>query len=95
MSDFLVHYCGVCFESGNSYEQVAGKVHDKMAPLGKVMDVVATAMRPNGRNLRKENYVVSFEGGIALQAETDVDAENQAYKQLSHLGQIRAAAFRE
>ena len=94
MSGFKVRYWGLSFERGNSYEQVAGKVHDRMVSLGKVLDVVATEVHPHGRNLRKENYGVSFEGEIALQAKTDVDAENQAYKRLSHLGQVRVAAFR-
>jgi len=41
------------------------------------------------------NYVVGFEGEIPVQSETDVEAEDQAYDRLSHLGQITAVAFKE
>ncbi len=46
-------------------------------------------------NLGEENYIVSFEGEITVEAETKVNAENQAYDQLSHLGQITVVAFKK
>ena len=46
-------------------------------------------------NLGEENYMVSFEGEIEVQAETKVNAENQVYDQLSHLGQVTVEAFKK
>ena len=95
MSNFRVHYVGACFETGVSAEQVEKKVHDKLISLGKVVDIVATPSHAEESNLDEENYVVSFEGEITVQAETDVQAENQAYDRLFHLGDITVAAFKE
>ena len=95
MSNFRVHYAGACFETGTSPEEVEKKVHDRLISLGKVLDIVASPSDADWRNLGPENYVVSFEGEITVQAETDVEAENQAYDRLSHLGHITVVAFKE
>jgi len=47
------------------------------------------------KNPGEENYVVSFEGEIEVGADTKELAENQAYDQLAHLGQITLAAFKK
>ena len=95
MNSFRVRYSGACFESGNSREQVEKRVHDRVAPLGEVFGIEATPLRSDESNLQAENYVLSFEGEISVQAETDVEAENQAYDRLSGLGQITVVAFEE
>jgi hypothetical protein len=95
MDNFRVYYSGACFESGDSPEQVEKKVHDKIASLGEVLDIEATFLHPDQRNLGEEDYVVGFEGEIEVQAETKVKAKNQAYDQLSHLGQITVVAFKK
>jgi hypothetical protein len=93
MDNFRVYYSGACFESGNSPGQVEKKVHDKIASLGEVLDIEATFLHPDQRDLGEENYVVGFEGEIEVGAETKELAENQAYDQLSHLGQITVVVF--
>ena len=95
MKNFRVHYFGTCFERGDSLEQVQKRVQDKVASLGKVLDIEATPLHYNEKNPGEENYVVSFEGEIEVDAETKELAENQAYNQLSHLGQITLAAFKK
>ncbi len=55
----------------------------------------ATLLHPDEKQYSERNYVVSFEGEIEVQAETQVKAENQAYDQLSHLGQITVVAFKK
>jgi len=95
MNDFVVFYSGACFESGDSLEQVEKKLQDKIAPFGEVLGVEATLLHPNERDSIEENYVVSFEGEIAVQADTREKAENQGYDLLSHLGQITAVAFKK
>lgn len=77
MDNFNVYYSGACFESGDSPEQVEKKVHDKIAPLGEVLDVEATALHPGEKEYSERNYVISFEGEITVEAETLVKAENQ------------------
>ena len=95
MSNFRVHYAGACFENGDFAEQVEKRVHDRLISLGKVLDVVASPSHADWRNLGTENYVVSFEGEITVQAETDVEAENQGHDRLGHLGQIMVVAFKQ
>jgi hypothetical protein len=95
MENFSVYYSGACFETGDSREQVEKKVYDKIAPLGEVLDIEATFLHSDQRNLGEENYVVGFEGEITVEAETKELAENQAYDQLSHLGQITVMAFKK
>ena len=95
MSNFRVHYSGACFETGDSPEQVERKVHDRVDHLGEVLDIEATTLHAGESNRDGENYVVTFEGEIMVEAETDVEAENQAYDRLSHLGQITVVAFKE
>jgi hypothetical protein len=95
VGNFSVYYSGACFESGDSPEQVEKKVHDKVASLGEVLGVDASLLHPNERGSGEDNYVVSFEGEIALQAETQAKAENQVYDLLSHLGQITVVAFKK
>ncbi len=93
MSKFRVHSSGASFESGNSRERVEKRVHDKVASIGEVFDIEASPIRPGGNNHKEENYVVSFEGEITVEAETKVKAENQAYDRLASLGQITVMAF--
>ena len=95
MSDFRVYYSGACFESGDSPEQVEGKVHDRVDRLGDVLEIEATVLHPDNDNLDAENYVVRFEGEMMIQAETDVEAENQAYDRLAHSGYVNTVAFKE
>jgi hypothetical protein len=95
MDNFRVYYSGACFESGDSPEQAEEKVHDKMASLGEVLGVEATALHPSEKEYSEGNYVISFEGEITVQAETQVKAENQSYDLLSHLGQITVVAFKK
>ena len=96
MDDFVVFYSGACFESGDSPEQVEKKLQNKIAPFGKVLGVEAV-IPPfrNERDTGEENYVVSFEGEIAVQADTPEKAENQGYDLLSQLGQITVVAFKK
>jgi hypothetical protein len=94
MVNFRVYYSGACFERGDSPEQVEKKVHDKAASLGEVLGVEATALHPDEKEYSEENYVVSFEGEITVEAETQGKAENQGYDLLSHLGQITVVAFK-
>jgi hypothetical protein len=61
----------------------------------EVLDIEATVLHPDPRNLGGENYVVGFEGEIEVGAETKELAENQANDLLSHLGQITVVAFKE
>ena len=95
MDNFRVYYSGACFERGDSREQAEKKVHDTIASLGEVLGVEATFLHPDQRDLGEENYVVGFEGEIEVGAETKELAENQAYDQLSHLGQITVVAFKK
>ena len=95
MNDFTVFYSGACFETGDSLEQVEEKICNKIAPLGKVLDVEATPLRPGDRKFGEENYVVSFEGEMKVQAGTKEEAENKAYDMLAHLGQITVVAFED
>jgi hypothetical protein len=95
MENFRVYYSGAYFESGDSPGQVEKKVHDKIASMGEALRVKATALHPDQRNLGEENYVVSFEGEITVEAETQGKAENQGYDLLSHLGQITVVAFKK
>ncbi len=97
MGNFRVHYSGACFERGDSLEQVERRIHDKIASMGEVLSVEARLLHPDeiDLNLGKKDYIVSFEGEIEVQAETQVKAENQAYDQLSHLGQITIVAFKK
>ena len=95
MGNFRVYYSGVCFERGDSPEQVERRIHDKASSMGEILGVKAMLLYPDLINLGEENYVVSFEGEIEVQAETQVKAENQAYDQLSHLGQITVMAFKK
>ena len=93
MNNFRVYYSGACFESGDSPEKVEKKVHNKIASMGKMLDIEATALHSDDKDFKQGNYVVSFEGEITVQAETKELAENQAYERLSHLGQITVVAF--
>ena len=95
MNDFVVHYSGACFERGGSPEQAEKKVHDKVASLGEVFVIEATPLRPAEKEYPEGNYVVSFEGEITVEAETEEQAENQAYDRLAHLGQITVVAFKK
>ena len=95
MDNFRIYYSGACFESGDSPKQAEEKVHDKMASLGEVLGVEATALHPSEKEYSEGNYVISFEGEITVQAETQVKAENQSYDLLSHLGQITVVAFKK
>ena len=71
------------------------RLHDKIAILGEILGIEATPLHPDLITVGEENYIVSFEGKITVQAETQVKAENQAYDQLSHLGQITVMAFKK
>jgi hypothetical protein len=93
MDDFRVYYSGACFERGDSPEQAEKKIHDKVASLGELLGIEATIVYPDEREFGESNYVVSFEGEIAVQAKTKEEAENQVYDQLSHIGQITVVAF--
>ena len=95
MNEFRVYYSGACFERGESAEQVKRKIHNKIDCLGGVLSVEATPIHPDVRTLGEENCVVTFEGEIMVQAESKELAENQAYDQLSYLGQITVMAFKE
>jgi hypothetical protein len=95
MDNFRVYYSGASFEKGDSPDQVKRKIHDKIASLGYVLGVEATALHPDQRNLGEENYVVTFEGEITVEAETQVKAEIQGYDLLSHLGQVTVVAFKK
>ena len=95
MNNFRVYYSGACFEKGDSLEQVERRVHDKVASHGEVLDIEATPLDSREKNPGEENYVVSFEGEIEVGADTKELAENQAYDQLAHLGQITLAAFKK
>jgi hypothetical protein len=44
--------------------------------LGEVLGVETVFLHPDQRDLREENYVVSFEDEIEVEAETQVKAEN-------------------
>ncbi len=94
MNNFRVHYSGTSFASGSSVEDVKKKVHDRMASVGKIFDIQAIPLRPDEK-FKEENYMVSFEGEIIVQAETKKKAENQAYDRLSNLGQITISVFKE
>jgi hypothetical protein len=59
------------------------------------LGIEATALHPDEKEYSEGNYVVSFEDEIEVQAETQVKAENQAYDQLSHLGQITVVTFKK
>lgn len=50
-------------------------------------------VHPAENNHKEENYVVSFEGEIMVQAESKEKAENQAYDRLASLGQVAVMAF--
>jgi len=93
VENFRIHYSGACFESGGSREQVENKVHDRIASLGEILEIEAIPVHPCERDCTEENYVVSFEGEITVQAEEQVKAENQAYDRLSDLGQITVVAL--
>jgi hypothetical protein len=95
MENFRVYYSGACFERGDSPGHAEKKVHDKIASLVEVLDIEATFLHPDQRDLGDQNYVVGFEGEITVEAETKELAENQAYDQLSHLGQITVVAFKK
>ena len=95
MSNYRVHYSGACFENGKSREQVEKRVHDRVASLGEVFDIEAHPIHPAGNNHKEENYVVSFEGEIMVQAESKEKAENEAYGRLASLGQVTVMAFKE
>jgi hypothetical protein len=95
VDNYLVYYSGGSFERGDSPEQAEKKAYDKVSSLGNVLRIEATVLHPDQRDLGEENYVVGFEGVITLEAETKELAENQAYDQLSHLGQITMMAFKK
>ncbi len=63
--------------------------------MGEVFEIEAIPLRSGESTFKGENYVVRFEGEITVQAESKDRAENQAYDQLSHLGQVTAVAFKE
>ncbi len=88
MDSFTIHYSGMSFESGDSPDHVEKKVRHRMVPLGQVLGVEATHLYPDEMNSQGDNSVVSFEGEIEVQADTQEKAENQGYDLLSHLGQI-------
>ena len=71
------------------------KVHDRITLLGEILKIEAIPVHPCERDCIEENYVVSFEGEITVQAEDQVKAENQAYDRLSDLGQITVIALKE
>jgi len=95
MDDFRVYYSGACFERGDSREKVEKKVHDKIASLGEVLGIEATVLHPDEKEYSGGNYVVSSEGEITVEAETQVKAENEGNDLLSHLGQITVVPFKK
>jgi hypothetical protein len=95
MENFRVYYSGACFEKGDSPEQAEKKVHDKIASLGNVMRIEATVLHPDEKEYSEGNYMVSFEGEVIVEAETEVIAENQVHDQLSHLGEVTVEAFKK
>ena len=95
MDNFLVYYSGACFERGESLEQAEKKAYEKVSSLGNVLRIEATVVHPPDENNGEENYIVSFEGDVVVEAETKVNAENQVYDQLSHLGQVTVEAFKK
>jgi hypothetical protein len=85
MDDFVVHYSGACFERGGSPEQAEKKVHDKVASLGEVFVIEATPLRPAEKEYSERNYVISFEGEITVEAETQefrINSLNDASKEV-------------
>ena len=95
MNSFLVYYSGECFSNGDSAEEAERKVYDKISCVGEALDINATAVHPDESNLAKENYIVSFEGEIVIEAESKLNAENQGYAQLSHIGEVTIEAFKK
>lgn len=95
MNNFMVYFSGARFENGDSPEEVERKVHDKIAFMGRILDIEATILHSDDKDFKQGNYVVSFEGEITVQAETKELAENQVYERLSHLGQITVLAFKK
>ncbi len=94
MDNYLVYYSGGCFERGDSPEQAEKKTYDKVSSLGEVLRIEARILYPHEKNLGQENYVVSFEGEIMVEAETKVNAESQIYDQLSHFREVTVVGFR-
>ena len=94
MDNFLVYYSGGCFENGDSPEQAEKKAYERVSSLGNVLRIEATATHSDESNGGEGNYIVSFEGEVMVEAETKVNAENQVYDQLSHLGQVTVEAFK-
>ncbi len=94
MDNFLVYYSGGCFERGDSPEQAEKKAYDRVSSLGNILRIEATVLHPDEKEYSQGNYIVSFEGEITVEAETKVNAENQIYDQLSHLGQVTVEAFK-
>ena len=95
MDNYLVYYSGGSFERGDSPEQAEKKAYDKVSSLGNVLRIEATVLHPDQEKYSQGNYIVSFEGETEVQAETKVNAENQVYDQLSHLGQVTVEAFKK
>ena len=95
MDNFRVYYSGGRFESGDSPEQVEKKVHDKIVSLGEVLVVEATALHPDEKEYSESNYVVSFEGEVTVEAETQVKAENQGYDLLSQFRSDYGGGFQK
>ncbi len=95
MNKFRVHFSGAFFESGSSRERVEKRVRRKGASIGKVFDIEASPIHPAGNNNKEENYVLSFEGEITIQAESKEKAENQAYDWLANLGQVTVVALKD
>jgi len=54
-----------------------------------------TILHPDQRDIGGENYVVSFEGEITVEVETQGQAEDQGNDLLSHLGRITVVAFKK
>ena len=71
------------------------KVRDRVAIMGQVFRIEARLLRSDESNHKGENYVVSFEGEITVEAESKELAEDQAYDRLSHLGRVTVMAFKE
>ncbi len=93
MKDFSIYYSGLRFETGDTPEQVEKRVRDRVSARGKVFRIDAEPLRSDDRTPAGENYVVSFEGEVTVQAETKEKAENQAYDMLADLGQVTPVAF--